>query len=467
MKHQISSTVLASMAAACLLGACAHRPVPAPERPVLPAAWLHQAAVQTPDAAQNTSAWWRTYGQSSLNAAVAHALAHHGDLANAALKLRNAALRAEAAGAALAPSAQGSLSANANRPLSGTSTTRSFGANLSAAWEIDFWGKLATQTDMATFEQNATALDAEASAALLAASVVRQYWQLAAHSQRMSLAEASLAHAHHTLALIQAQYDAGAVSGLDLSHARQAAQNQALTLLSLRQQHTEMRHAFSLLLDMSPGQLPAGVQLPNALPAGAADLAMPQPGLPVDLLNRRPDLRAAEWRLRASLAHVQAERLAFYPALSLTGALGTASQSLTRILANPVASLGAGLSLPFLNLGELRRRPQIAQNDYEQAVIGYRQSVLKALQDVENALSAIATGREAVQHHAVLLAHARRTEELSEVRWRAGAVPLKNWLDAQEARRQTEQATVDAQLQLLLAQAGLHQALGDAAAPAP
>ncbi|RRD58145.1 efflux transporter outer membrane subunit [Comamonadaceae bacterium OH2545_COT-014] len=485
----------ALIASALLLGACAHRPVPAPAHPAVPAAWMHAASVApladaaaaaphadpaagalrldaaAGDAADTVHtahgiapAWWRQYREPALDQAVAHALARHGSLAAAALKLRNARLRAEAAGATLLPSASGNLHASARQPLSGEDTraarTHGFGASLGVAWELDLWGRLATLADMAAFEHQASAFDADATAALLAASVVRQYWQLAAQNQRLDAARHSLEHARRTLALTQAQYEAGAVSGLDLSQARQAVQTQALALLTLTQQRTEMRHALALLLDAPPGPLPGGLAEPARLPPGAAARAMPRPGVPAELLARRPDLRAAHWRLRAALAKVQAERLAFYPAFSLTGALGTSSQALLRILANPVASLGAGLSLPFLNLGELRRNPQIAQNDYEQAVTAYRQSVLTALQEVENALSATATLQQAAQRHAALTAQARHTEALTEVRYRAGAIALRHWLDAQEARRQAEQAEVDAQLQLLLAQAQLYQALG-------
>ena len=468
---------LALWGVAALLTACAHHPLPVPERPALPAQWLHAAAVAAPGADGTGTiapdpAWWRQYREPALDAAVAQALAHHGDVRAAALKLRNADLRAQAAGAALHPTPSGSLGASVSRPLSSPDdgsplhSSRSFSSTWSVAWEIDLWGKLATQADMARLEREATAWDGQATAAALAASVVRQYWQLAALGQRLTVAGQSLANARRTFELTQAQYDAGAISGLDLAQARQSLQLQELTLVTLNQQRSEARHALSLLLDAVPGYLPAGID-PQRLPAGAAARAVLRPGVPAQLLARRPDLAAAEWRLRASLGNVQAQRLAFYPAFSLTGALGTGSSTLLHILSNPVATLGAGLTLPFLNLGEMRRNPQIAQNEYEQAVIGFRQSLLRAYGEVENALSAVATLRETVRRQAELVAQARHIEELTEVRYRAGAVALRQWLDMQEARRQAELAEVDAQLSLLLAQAQLYQALGWAAGPAP
>lgn len=459
---------IAALLPALWLAACVQAPLkpPAP-LPEIPTGWTHgAAAAQTGAAAQAPvttaqRAWWTAYGEPDLEHLVAQALAAHGDLASAALKIRNAELRAEAAGAAMWPALSGSAGGSASRPLSGQAqrTTRGFSTQWGVAWELDLWGKLRAQSDMATFERDATWQDRRAVAATLAANVVRQYWLLAALNQRIAVAAQSLAHARRTLELMQAQYEAGAVSGLDLAQARQAARSQELTQLTLAQQRTEARHALALLLNVPPAELPASAERP-ALPLGAAARATIAPGLPAEVLACRPDLHAAELRLRGALANVEAVRRSFYPGLSLTGGLGTSSAALAQLLSNPVATLGVGLTLPFLNLGELRRNPQIAQNDYEQAVIGFRQSLLRALAEVENQLSAVATLREAAARQAELVAQARHIDELTEVRYRAGALALRQWLDAQETRRQSEQAQVDAELSLLQAQANLFQALG-------
>ncbi|QTD45950.1 TolC family protein [Ottowia testudinis] len=462
-----------------LLAACAQAPVATSVAlPDPPARWAHaDAAAQAghdplgqgdPRAVTLRTSWWAAYGDAGLQQTVAQALASHGDLASAALKIRNAELRAEAAGAAALPTMSGSVGANASRPLSGNAqrTTRAFSASVGVSWELDLWGKLRAQSDMAAFERDATWQDRRAVTATLAANVVRQYWQLAALNQRIAVASQSLAHARRTLDLTQAQYDAGAVSGLDVTQSRQATQSQELNLLNLRQQRTELRHALALLLDLPPADLPAHAER-DALLLGAAARATIAPGLPAEVLACRPDLRAAELRLRSALTNVDAVRLSFYPGISLTGGLGTGSAALLSLLSNPVATLGVGLSLPFLNMGEMRRNPQIAQNDYEQAVIGFRQSLLRALGEVENHLSAVATLREAAARQTELVAQARRIDALTEVRFRAGAVPLRTWLDAQEARRQSELAQVDAELNLLQAQANLFQALGTSACVAP
>ena len=191
------------------------------------------------------------------------------------------------------------------------------------------------------------------------------------------------------------------------------------------------------------------------------------PGLPAQLLARRPDLRAAELRLRESLASADAVAASYYPALTLTGALGGSSLALGQALTNPYALLGAGVSLPFLQVNTLKLNNAIARTQYESAVVSYRQTLYSALGDVENALgtrSALARQGESL---AGSLAASRRSEQLYEVRYRQGSVALSLWLDAQETRRSAETAWAQNQLSQLKNQVTLYLALGGSARPVP
>jgi len=184
------------------------------------------------------------------------------------------------------------------------------------------------------------------------------------------------------------------------------------------------------------------------------------PGLPAALLTRRPDIVAAEHRLRRTVSSVDATRRAFYPALTLTGSVGTSSTELADVLRNPVGTLGAGLLLPFVQWRDMQRNIAVAQADQELAVWTYRQTWYQALADVEDALSAL--HQYDVQGEQLLVATqaARDAERLSEARYRAGAVALKTWLDAQESRRQVETSLALNRLNRLQARATLFQALG-------
>lgn len=158
-------------------------------------------------------------------------------------------------------------------------------------------------------------------------------------------------------------------------------------------------------------------------------------------------------------------RASFYPTLGLTGTVGGSSAALSNLLANPVATLGAGITLPFLNFNQARLNIRVSEADYELAVVSFRQTLLAAFTDVDNALSArtqLAAQGEALSQS---LAAARRAEQLYEVRYRAGAVPLRTWLDAQESRRGAEIAQAQNMLARLNNQVAIYQALGGDLAP--
>jgi len=207
--------------------------------------------------------------------------------------------------------------------------------------------------------------------------------------------------------------------------------------------------------------LRARARRPRPWPSLSACRTAPcPPCLPAQLLTRRPDLRAAELRLRKTLANGDATRTAYYPTLSLTGSLVGSSNSLSQVLDNPVATLGAGLVLPFIQWRDMQRASDIAQLDYEAAVIAYRQSWYQALADVENALSARQQYDDQGSLLQTALDAARQAERLAEVRYRAGSTPLKTWLDAQETRRQAELSLAANRLNRLNAWVTVVQTLG-------
>ena len=183
-------------------------------------------------------------------------------------------------------------------------------------------------------------------------------------------------------------------------------------------------------------------------------------GLPAHLLAQRPDLRAAQYRLQAALADIAVAERDFYPDISLTGSLGSSSQTLIRLLQNPIASLGASLSLPFLQ----QRDKEIArlgnQLAYRKNLQTFTQTLYQALTDVENTLiRRDSLGKEA----AILeeqLAQARDIENLTQIRYEAGAVSLQDALDAKNSREQTQSAQLTNRYNQLDAAIDLYLALG-------
>ncbi|MBC7699971.1 MAG: efflux transporter outer membrane subunit [Massilia sp.] len=446
------------LAVAAVLAACASPSVYRSPEVTVPTQWQQQpAAPASGQAAQVTAAdrWWERFGDPQLTQLVDESLQRNNNLAVAAIKVRRAQLQAGLAASAQLPSVSLGLNTSASRWLDGGPTTRTNGLSAGVSWEADLWGRLAALRNTAEWEAQATEQDRAAAALSLAGTTASLYWQVAYLNQRIESSQQSIDYARKTLDLVKAQHAAGSVTGLEEAQTVQTLASQEANQTQLVQQRVEARNALAILFDGPPSQsLLEAQRLPDA--------ALPpvEAGLPASVLARRPDLRASELRLRGSLATVDATRTSYYPILSLTGSLGGTSNVLSNVLSNPVATLGAGLALPFIQWRDMQRNVAVSQADYEQAVLGFRQTWYQALTDVENTLSARTQYEVQAQQLQRSLTAALQSERLSEIQYRAGAVPLKTWLDAQETRRLATNNLAQNRLNRLTNLVTLYQALG-------
>ena len=403
--------------------------------------------------------WWTLFGDAQLNQLVDAVLTKNADLAFAGMTLKQARLQAEL------PENQQNIRVRSSTGLStghsfnlndGNDTSSGLSAKAGLSYEVDLFGKLARQTEAKRWEALATEQDLQATAQSLIGTTAKLYWQLAYYNESRTTAEQSLATSQKLYDLVKVQYQAGAVSGLDLTQAEQSVQSQKASLSQIQQSLVETRTAIAVLLHMPVQQL--SIDEPQRLPR----LALPSiaAGLPADILSRRPDLKAAELRLRESLATKDATTASYYPSISLTGNIGSSSTSLTQLLKNPALTLGASLSLPFLQYNDMKRDLAISQLDYEKAIVQYRQTLYQAFADVENALSARTELSQQVQLQQRNLELAEKVERLTQVRYRYGAVALKTLLDQQETTRTARLTLVNTKQSQYNAYVTLMQALG-------
>ena len=425
---------------------------------VRPAASIAPAYAQARAAAAGEPApggdWWKRFADPGLDALVDQALTRNNSLAQSEISVERA--RIQVGLSVINPTVSGSLSANTSGALNGNGRwLKSYGGSASVSYEADLFGRLHATKDVARFEADATAEDHATAQLSLIATTADLYYQLAFLNERIALSEDSVAYTRRTLGLAQALRSAGSASLLDVSEAEQSLKSQQSTLEDLQRQRVAALNAIDLLLDglhWTPAEQPAG--------SGEAEPPAVAVGVPAELLARRPDLRAAELRLREQLRQVDVTRLNFYPRLDLTGQLGTSSAALADVLKNPIGTLGADVLLPFLQVDQMRLQNKDARLAYKSAVIGFRQTLYQALVDVENAL---ADRRHYAEESRLLeesLVDARRVESLDETLYRAGSTTLKVWLDAQETRRQTEASLAQSRLNERLAQVTLYKALG-------
>lgn len=442
----------------CLMmaGGCALMPHREYQRPSmeLSATWRESRVSGT--SVGTGEQWWQAFNDPVLNGLIEQALRTNNDLAVAAIKVRRAQLTSGLTDTNLTPSVTVGGDAGVSRNLRQGRSSNSFGVNGSVSYELDLWGRLARLREAGRWEAEATEWDRRSAAVSLIGTVATNYWQIGWLNQRITTAEASLAYGEQTLALVQERYQAGAVSGIEVAQSRQSLAGQRATLVQLRQQREAARNALAILFDGSP----LGKHLSEPTMLSAVELPTVPVGIPADLLGQRPDLAAAELRLRGTLANVDATRASFYPTFSLTGSLGSSSTSLLEVLKNPVASLGAGLVLPFIQWITAKLTVAVEQTRYEEAVIGFRQTLYNALVEVDDALSSRQALAGEAAHLEEQLTQARRAEELAEVRYRAGATGVQAWLDEQEKRRKAETALAENRLSRLKHAMTLFQALG-------
>lgn len=423
------------------------------QRPPLqvPADWQNAGA-----GVDSGADWWQAFDDLQLAQLVELALARNNDLGTALLNTRRARLQAGLAREAQWPQFGSSAGSSRSRELgSSASTSHAYSLNASVSWEADLWNRLGSLTDAAELEARASEQDYAATRLTLIGTVATLYWQIAYLNERLLASEASIDYARQTLALVEVQYRAGQASSLELAEARQSLESQLATVVSLRQQRVEQRNALALLFDGANA-------VPMDEPGSLATSTLPpvDAGLPASLLARRPDLRAAELRLRRTLKNLDATRASYYPDLRLTGSLGYGSSSLGDLLQNPLGSLSAGLSLPFLQYRQMALDIELSEVDYEIATRGFRQTLYQALVEVENSLAGRRHFAEQQGMRVRALESAREAERIYRVRYEEGAETLQSWLRAQETRRSAEISLSENRLNLLLNYIQLSQALG-------
>ena len=381
-------------------------------------------------------------------------------MAIAAEHVRQAEAQVRIAGATLFPALNLSVGTGRGetRPQGGSwSGENSSSAALSASYEIDLWGRIASGVRSAESSLRATRFDQEAVRLTLVAGVASGYFQVLSLRGRLAIARENLVIAERVLNVVDARARNGAASALDLARQQAAVLTLRASIPPLELQERQTLYALAILA----GRPPEGFE---AAGASVTALAVPgvAPGLPAELLVRRPDLASAEAQLAAANANVAAARAALLPSISLTGSAGLASNVLINFLSAPTAilALGASLLQPIFDGGRLRAQVDAAASRERELVENYRKSILAALADVEGALAS--GGRTADQEtlQAQVVEQARIALRLAEIRYREGVDDLLTVLDAQRTLFQAEDQLAQVRLLRLQASIGLFKALG-------
>jgi multidrug efflux system outer membrane protein len=418
---------------------------------------------------------WRTFLRDpQLQARIGAALQHNRDLRIAVARIEEARgqFRIQRAGryptlGVTAEASRGRFASFGTAPAGGSgevSELYSVGLGVSA-FELDFWGRVRNLGEAARSRFFATLEAQRAFRLSLMANVAASHLALHGLEARIELAEATLQSRRDGLRIARVRFDAGITSALDLNQADALLSQAETELARLRLAAAEERNLLVLLVGSEPDPTPPATGRPLAEQIDAAPLSA---GLPSDLLLARPDIRAAERRLRAARADIGVARAAFFPQISLTGSLGYLSTELGDLVSrdNRTWSIGPSLSLPLFDFGRNRGNLTVAEAREHIAVAEYEKAIQTAFREVADALAA---RRYLAEQHAAQarnLATLQRIAELASDRYAEGVVNYLQVLDAERERFAAEQALIQvqsAQAQNLVA---LYIALGGGSAAA-
>jgi multidrug efflux system outer membrane protein len=458
MKSNVRSTPAASICLlmALALAGCATQVKVEPVAPVpMPAGWSQSGGNATPE--EPNLDWWRRFGSDELSGLVREGQNNNYEIGAAVSRVRQAQVQAAIAGAPLLPEADLSIGASRDIPFSSGAASTNASGMLQVGYEIDFWGKNRAGQQAAEASYRANVYDRETVALTVTSSIVATYLQVLSLRDRLEIARNNVSNAERVLALVQAQSRAGAASRLDLARQRAALAGQRAGIPDLEQQERAAEITLAILLGRPPQDF-------SVKQKGLDGIAMPEiaPGLPSELLTRRPDIRRDEARLAAANANVAVARAALFPSIRLTGSTGAQSSALQSLFDGPnlLANLGLSLTAPIFDGGRLANQRELAIAQQQELVQVYRSTVINALSEVEKALGQIESLEQQYKLKRTEVEQARVAFELSEVRYRIGAEDLMTVLDTQRSLSDADTALGQLKLQRLQATVTLYKALG-------
>ncbi len=450
----------------CLLGtSCVHPPRKAAVAPVLaPDHWAATSQANEPVRAE----WWESFGDSNLAATVEIALRRNHDLQTAAARLDAAAAEAEIAGADLTPHADLNFQSQRRQqnfvgfPIPGAGnrvlTTRSTVHNLAFnfTWEADLWGRVRAGKKAALADWQASAEDLRGARLSLAAQAAKSWLAVAESTRQLELARATAESYSTTAQQVRDRYEQGLRSPLDLRLALTSEANaRALVAQRENERQTAVRRLETLL-----GEYPAGTFAgADVLPEVPAEIPA---GLPSELLDRRPDLVAAERRLAGAEARVWEAKAALFPRISLTASGGRSSDELADLLSHQftIWSLAGNLAQPLFEGGRLWAGVKLAKARAREALENYAGTILQAFQEVETRLAAEDLLRRRETELNTAVEQARAAQALAEDRYRSGLEDFVTLLEAQRRALDTEAQLLAVRRQRLENRVDLHLALG-------
>ncbi|MGD0489842.1 MAG: efflux transporter outer membrane subunit [Syntrophorhabdales bacterium] len=470
----LTVAALAAMLSACAVGPDYHAPRLAVPEAFDAAPAPAPAVGKSPAAAIDARAWWRSFGDPELDSLVERAIRSNPDIEIALDRLQEARTQeAVVMGRAMpeagASAAQGyGTGSDLTRgrvapPL--TAATDSSGlhhieeaAGFDAGWEIDVFGRYRREIEASRYDAQAAAEARDGVLVTVVADVVRVYLDMRGLQMELAAALRGVDTARQTLDFVRARYEGGFTNALDLTLAQRELATLRARLAPLAARVRAAHYTIAVLLGQYPEALAGELESPRVIPPIPP---LVQAGLPLDLLQRRPDIREAERRLAAATARIGVATAELFPHLALTAAVGVQNPGLA---ASPgggnIWSAGPSAFWNFLDFGTLDALVDIADLRTREQLVVYRATVINAVREVDAAISAYTAQRDRLNNLGDALAASRQAEGYASERYRRGLTDFLNVLDAQRQEYDLEDQYAAAQSATADAFVTLYKALG-------
>jgi NodT family efflux transporter outer membrane factor (OMF) lipoprotein len=449
----MNKKLLTCAALALLLSGCSLIPDFGTPKVETPAAW----SAAPSKSAEIAADWWKTFNSPELDTFMDEALRENNDLRASLARVDQARASVRVSQSYLVPGvdASGRMGWERSNPASGRTTSRnSYSAGLDVSYELDLFGANRADVTAAQARFASSQYGHDALALVVMGDVASTYFQVLNLRERVKIAQENLGNSADVLKIVNARYKAGAISALEVAEQKTNYANTEAALASLKQALTQGENALAVLLGKPPRtiEIKAGKLDSLNVPVVAA-------GQPSDLLQRRPDIRAAEADLAAANANIGIARAAFFPSINLGTGVSIAASPISGG-ASTAASLAGSLAAPIFEGGRLEANLEATRARRTELVEDYRKTVLTGFREVEDALAAVKGAEARRKALETALKEARTSYRLSRQQYDAGAVDFQTLLDSQRSLFSAQDSYAQSRLAMLLAAVDLYKALG-------
>ncbi|MFD1950938.1 efflux transporter outer membrane subunit [Sphingomonas arantia] len=430
----------------------------------------------TPVAPVDLARWWTGFGDPVMTSLIERSLAQNLDIDAAGARLRQARASIRVARADQLPT--GSLSGSIGRsignqgrsvvdPTTGTQLstggdTTVYRAGFDAAYEVDLFGGIRRSVEAARADYGSSLADLQSAQQTVASEVGLNYITARLAQNRLRIARNNLASQDETVQIVGWRVQAGLVSSLDLEQARQLRAQTAATIPTLENNYANAVNRIAVLLGTAPGSVDAEIAPDRVIP-----LAPAATDIPAAVIARRPDVAAAERSLAAETARIGVQEAELYPALRLTGSFAGSSTTLNDLVSGAIGNVLASVSAPIFQGGRIRAAIEGQRASTDAALANYRQVVLTALEDVENALTALTTSERREREIVVAEEASRNAVIYARSQYRAGLIDFQTLLDSERSLLSSQDSRATARGDRATATVQLYKALGGGWQSAP